>query len=351
MAIAMKGLRVRPTYEDLIGVAKSDGLEQTQFPNRDATFLRNGFILSQLDGEGTRQMQLQQEQASKQAFKEHLLKQIAMNTGSNLSDLRNQSEADLRTERVNQARNPNAQFYNISQRDHVMESMHSLPPSIDTEIRDNMSTRTIPPSETTYLPSLNRSPAMSDVAPQSSAVADLTHELERQIAIAEYEKKQELRQTRQLEIVRQEAASVLHSTTQSLTESHRNETTTAIAYVSGLTENALNRLNKQNQGLQQMAENDERLDAISRQMITARKNQLRNQAKEQESPERAKSKARSEPKAKTEPFKFTSTAVKDDEAKDKSADENPETKHEPKGKRGRPSIIKRTIERKEKPRP
>ena len=37
-----------------------------------------------------RQMQLQQEQASKQAFKEHLLKQIAFNTGSNLSDLRNQ---------------------------------------------------------------------------------------------------------------------------------------------------------------------------------------------------------------------------------------------------------------------
>ena len=55
-------------------------------------------------------MQLQQEQASKQAFKEHLLKQIAMNTGSNLSDLRNQSEADLRTERVNQALNPNTQF-------------------------------------------------------------------------------------------------------------------------------------------------------------------------------------------------------------------------------------------------
>ena len=127
-----------------------------------------------------------------------------------------QSEADLRTERVNQALNPNAQFYNMSQRDHDMGSMHSLLPSIETEIRDNMSTRTIPPSETTYLPSLNRSPAMSDVAPQGSAVADLTHELERQIAIAEYEK-QELRQTSQLETVRQEAASVLHSTTQPLT--------------------------------------------------------------------------------------------------------------------------------------
>ena len=78
-----------------------------KFPNRDASFLRNGFILSQLAGEGTRQMQLQQEQASKQAFKESLLKQTAINTGSNFSDLRNQSEADLRTGRVNQALNPN----------------------------------------------------------------------------------------------------------------------------------------------------------------------------------------------------------------------------------------------------
>ena len=87
MAIAMRGLKVKPPYEQVIGVASSDGLEQIKFPNRDAGFLRDGFILSQLDGEGTRQMQLQQEQASKQAFETHLLKQVALNTGSNLSDL------------------------------------------------------------------------------------------------------------------------------------------------------------------------------------------------------------------------------------------------------------------------
>ena len=69
-----------------------------------------------------RQMQLQQEKASKQAFKESLLKQIAINTGSNLSDLRNQSEADLRTEKRNQALNPNTQFYNISRSHHEMET-------------------------------------------------------------------------------------------------------------------------------------------------------------------------------------------------------------------------------------
>ena len=89
MAIAMKGLRVRPQYEQLIGVANSDGSEQIKSPNRDAKVLREGFILSQLDGEGTRQMQLQQEEASRHAFKEVLLKHIAINTGSKSSDMKN----------------------------------------------------------------------------------------------------------------------------------------------------------------------------------------------------------------------------------------------------------------------
>ena len=44
MAIAMKGLRVRLQYEDLIGVAKPDGLEHIKFPNRFAEFLREGFF-------------------------------------------------------------------------------------------------------------------------------------------------------------------------------------------------------------------------------------------------------------------------------------------------------------------
>ena len=45
--------------------------------NRDAKFLRDGFVLSQLDGEGMRTMQLQEEMASKESYKEHLSKQIA----------------------------------------------------------------------------------------------------------------------------------------------------------------------------------------------------------------------------------------------------------------------------------
>ena len=43
MAIAMKGLRLKPTYEDLISVAASDGLEHIKFPNRNASFFKKWF--------------------------------------------------------------------------------------------------------------------------------------------------------------------------------------------------------------------------------------------------------------------------------------------------------------------
>ena len=59
------------------------------------------FFNHNLVGMGTRQMQLQQEEASKHAFKENLLKQIAINIGSNLSDMKNDSDTDSRKDRVN----------------------------------------------------------------------------------------------------------------------------------------------------------------------------------------------------------------------------------------------------------
>ena len=93
MSIAIKGLRVKPNYESLINVAVSDKLYNVKFPNRDATFLRNGFVLSQLDGEGMRAMQLQEEQAMKESLKDHLLKQSSKETGVNISDLRTPSNA------------------------------------------------------------------------------------------------------------------------------------------------------------------------------------------------------------------------------------------------------------------
>ena len=46
-------------------------------------------------------MQSQQEEAVRHAFKESLLKQMATNTGSNLSDMENDSDADNRRDRIN----------------------------------------------------------------------------------------------------------------------------------------------------------------------------------------------------------------------------------------------------------
>ena len=51
-----------------------------------------------------------------------------------------------------------------------------------------------------------------------------------------------------MELVRQQAASVLQSTTQELTESHRDEATATIAYMANVTENAFNKLNKTKPG-------------------------------------------------------------------------------------------------------
>ena len=82
-------------------MAVSDKLYNVKFPNRDSTFLRNGFVLSQLDGEGMRTMQIQ-EMASKESYKEHLLKGIAKNT-ANTHDLRNDSHQEMRTERFEKA--------------------------------------------------------------------------------------------------------------------------------------------------------------------------------------------------------------------------------------------------------
>lgn len=122
MAQSIKGLRLKPKYEDLIGVAVSDELRNIKFPNRDATFLRNGFILSQLDGEGARIMERQQEMASKEAYKEHLLRQIARNNSDNIShhSFRTANESDLREQRINNMLHGrateanNTEFFDIS---------------------------------------------------------------------------------------------------------------------------------------------------------------------------------------------------------------------------------------------
>ena len=183
------------------------------------------FYVPQLDGEGARQMQPQQEQASKQAFKENLLKQIAINTGSNLSDMRNQNEADLITEKVNKALNTNiahTQYDSTSQSDHDMESVYSLPLSDEVEMGDD-----IPHS----ISSLTSSSVMSGVI-QSAAVADYSSELDRRRQLTQHENQQrDIRDKQQIELMRQQTASML----QEQEQAHREEATYAIEHVKNLT--------------------------------------------------------------------------------------------------------------------
>ena len=77
MAVAMRGLRIRPKYEDLIGVAVSDGLEHIKFRNRDASFLRDGFVLNHLYGDGMRAMEMQQQRHIKEVYTDSALKPLA----------------------------------------------------------------------------------------------------------------------------------------------------------------------------------------------------------------------------------------------------------------------------------
>jgi len=188
MAIAMKGLRLKPTYEDLINVAVSDKLYNIKFPNRNASFLRNGFILSQLDGEGMRQMERQQEMASKEAYKEHLLKQIAKNTGANFHDLRNDNHDDLRRDRVN-----NAVYFDISQGSDVdMDDGASDGIGIQTttpSTREGMAQATSSMDERT-----TQTPIVNKKEKGSQAVEDRSEEIEKLKRAAEAEKEEMRRQ-------------------------------------------------------------------------------------------------------------------------------------------------------------
>ena len=71
-------------------------------------------------------MERQQEMASKQAYNEHMSKDIAKHTGANFHDLRNDAHQELRTERVD-----NALHVNISQGDDDMQNLYSLISSMD----------------------------------------------------------------------------------------------------------------------------------------------------------------------------------------------------------------------------
>ena len=135
----MQGLRVKPTYGDLTNVAVSGGLEQIKLPTRDATFLRNGFVLSQSDGDGMSVMEKQQEIASKQAFKESLSKYIAINTSASLHELRSESHQEMRDNRIHEFTTPvryRPGTYDMAGSDDITHYDTPSPSPFDTPFHD-----------------------------------------------------------------------------------------------------------------------------------------------------------------------------------------------------------------------
>ena len=62
--------------------------------------LRNGFELSQLDGEGMRAMERQQQMASGEQYKQHLIQQMAVDSGLSISSYRSIYSDESRKEKV-----------------------------------------------------------------------------------------------------------------------------------------------------------------------------------------------------------------------------------------------------------
>ena len=201
-----------------------------------------------------------------------------------------------------------------------MHSVFSLPPSGEVEMGDDI------PRSLSPLTTLSSRSAMSDVAHQSSAVADNSGEVDRQRQLAQYEiQQQEIKHNQQIELVRQNATSML----QKQTQAHREEATYAIGSVNNLIETTLNKLNKQNQEQQQMAANDER----TKPRINAQRNKIRNQENVSSSPGRAKPKTKSEPNPIFNTIGDIESGIKDKPP----GNDDTEATHPPKGQRGRPA--------------
>ena len=133
--------------------------------------------------------------ASKESYKEHLLKEIAKNTGSNIHDLRNDNHDDMRKERIDRAVNSNVpgQYAmsqddaSMSQRDASMSSrdasMSQKDASISAESFPNRPRSDASRSHTSVKTESSSSSSSPNPPPDSAATADYTDEVQRQTAL------------------------------------------------------------------------------------------------------------------------------------------------------------------------
>ena len=98
VAMMTEGLRRKPTYEEVIDYIQYDP-DKIKYPNRAATFVRNTFQLSQLDGMGQALLEQQQAEEMKEKVKYYQLHQLAI-----------QNDTDVRTERAIQQGNAQPQL-------------------------------------------------------------------------------------------------------------------------------------------------------------------------------------------------------------------------------------------------
>ena len=84
--MALYGLKKKPTLNDVINEFETEP-NPIKYPHRTATFVRNSFVLSQLNGEGMREMEEQQARQMKEAAKEHAIRNLARNSDDSHADL------------------------------------------------------------------------------------------------------------------------------------------------------------------------------------------------------------------------------------------------------------------------
>ena len=88
------GLRRKQTYEEIIDYIENDP-DKTQYPNRTATYLRNTFQLSQLDGMGQALLEQQEMNEMAERVKDYQLKELADQTKQALGQKRQFNKATI----------------------------------------------------------------------------------------------------------------------------------------------------------------------------------------------------------------------------------------------------------------
>ena len=349
-----------------------------KFPNRDATFLRNGFVLSQLDGEGMRQMEKQQEMASKESYKEHLLKEIAKNTGANIHDLRNNSHQEMRTERTT-----NAVYFDMSHGDD-MDVTQTNEEGVQTQSNTNESdaqtqTQTTESGAQTMRPRLTKS-AGTQSEPRvntkgTQATEDRSEEIEKIKRASELEKEALREQhNNNIERVRQQVRAEIESahererqeyqqeamekaniteaesqrriqqiqqTAQQRAQESVRQTAAANAAAKAEAKAAKAAAKAANAAIaaKEKAENEakaaqEQANESKRKEIAARKSEHNTEHKSERSPD---TRAKAKQKADGSPTPLKTVPPYPTGERASGSKDNPESTHEPKGDPGRPS--------------